>query len=76
MKPAEPAGGVPGDLRAAAWKAQRRRQARVGLELTPAERLRWLEDALETLRRWCGRARDAGRVGGSGPAEDRAAPRD
>ena len=53
------------------WKAQRRRQARIGLELTPAERLRWLEDALETLRRWCGRARDAGRAGGSGSAEDR-----
>ena len=50
-RPAEP------DPRADAWKAHRRRQARVGLELTPAERLRWLEDALETLRRWQGRAR-------------------
>ena len=75
MKPAEPAGGGPADLRAAAWKAERRRKVRVGLELTPAERLRWLEDALETLRRWCGRARDAVRAGGSGP-EDGAGPRD
>ena len=34
----------------------RRAQARAGLRLTPAERLRWLEETMETLRRWQGRA--------------------
>ena len=32
-------------------------QASVGLAMTPAERLRWLNEAMETLRRWQGRAR-------------------
>ena len=31
--------------------AHRRRQARLGLALTPAERLRWLEETMEALRR-------------------------
>lgn len=39
------------------WAAQRREQARFGLSLTPAERLRWLEETMATMRRWCGRAR-------------------
>jgi hypothetical protein len=34
------------------WDAPRRRQARLGLKLTPAERLRWLEESLATIRRW------------------------
>jgi hypothetical protein len=29
----------------------------MGLRLTPAERLRWLEETMEALRRWQGRAR-------------------
>lgn len=32
-----------------------------GLRMTPAERLRWLEETMETLRRWQGRARGAPR---------------
>jgi hypothetical protein len=35
----------------------RRAQAGVGLEMTPAERLRWLEETMAALRRWTGRAR-------------------
>lgn len=40
------------------WDEHRRRQAVNGLQLTPAERLRWLETTMEELRRWLGRARD------------------
>lgn len=40
-----------------------RRQARLGLPLTPAERLRWLEQTMEELRRLVGRAREGRRVG-------------
>lgn len=34
-----------------------RRQVRLGLALTPAERLRWLEQAMEEMRPLVGRAR-------------------
>lgn len=34
-----------------------RRQVRLGLALTPAQRLRWLEQTMEELRRLVGRAR-------------------
>lgn len=34
----------------------RRQQARMGLTMTPLERLRWLEETMETMRRWQGRA--------------------
>ncbi len=44
------------------WEAHKRRQATAGLALTPAQRLRWLEETMETLRRWQGRARNAPRV--------------
>ncbi|MFV2073137.1 MAG: hypothetical protein ACC742_10865 [Thermoanaerobaculales bacterium] len=37
--------------------AHERRQARLGLELTPAERLRWLEETMDELRQLVGRAR-------------------
>ncbi len=30
---------------------------RIGLDMTPAERLRWLEDTVEELRPWVGLAR-------------------
>ena len=33
------------------------RQLRAGLAMTPAERLRWLEEAVEELGPWVGRAR-------------------
>lgn len=39
------------------WDGHRRAQAGIGLSMTPAERLRWLQETLETLRRWQGRAR-------------------
>jgi len=32
-------------------------QAGIGLSMTPAERLRWLEETMATLMRWQGRAR-------------------
>jgi hypothetical protein len=38
------------------WEANRRRQVRRGLELTPAERLQWLETALAEVRLFLGRA--------------------
>ncbi len=41
----------------AGFEGHRRRQARLGLKLTPAERLRWLEQTMEELRAWLGRAR-------------------
>jgi len=37
----------------------RRGQAGLGLQLTPAARLRWLEETMAALRRWQGRARGA-----------------
>ena len=37
--------------------ADRLRQLELGLRLTPAERLRWLEECVESLKPWLGRAR-------------------
>jgi hypothetical protein len=45
------------DLFPRGFDEHRRAQARMGLRMTPAERLRWLEETMETLRRWQGRAR-------------------
>ena len=39
------------------FEAHRHRQARLGLGLSPAERLRWLEQSMEELRKLVGRAR-------------------
>lgn len=39
------------------FEGHRRRQARLGLGLSPAERLRWLEETMEELRGLLGRAR-------------------
>jgi hypothetical protein len=39
------------------FDGHRRRQARLGLQLSPAERLRWLEETMDELRRLLGRAR-------------------
>lgn len=39
------------------YEGHARRQACVGLRLTPAERLRWLERTMDELRRVVGRAR-------------------
>jgi len=39
------------------WTEHRSAQARaLGERLTPAERLRWLEETMATMRRWVGRA--------------------
>ena len=40
------------------YEAHQKRQARLGLELTPAERLRWLETTVVAMKRIQGRARD------------------
>jgi hypothetical protein len=40
----------------AGFKGHARCQARIGLDLTPAERLRWLEETMEQLRGLLGRA--------------------
>ena len=39
------------------YDGHRRRQVRLGLALTPAQRLRWLEQTMEELRPLVGRAR-------------------
>jgi hypothetical protein len=39
------------------YDGHRDRQARIGLSMTPAERLRWLEETMEEMRRLLGRAR-------------------
>lgn len=39
------------------FEANRSLQLRQGLRLTPAERLRWLEETVEELLPWVGRAR-------------------
>jgi hypothetical protein len=39
------------------FEGHSRRQARLGLKLTPAKRLRWLEQTMEELRGLLGRAR-------------------
>jgi hypothetical protein len=59
-----PAAGFP-----RGFEGHRRAQAGLGLRLTPAERLRWLEETMAALRRWCGRARRA--AGGEGERRGR-----
>jgi hypothetical protein len=39
------------------FEGNRALQIRMGLEMTPAERLRWLEASVEELLPWVGRAR-------------------
>ncbi len=51
------------------WDGHRRAQAGIGLGMTPAERLRWLQETLETLRRWQGRARSPSSTGPGGAAK-------
>ena len=48
----------------AGFDGHRRAQVRMGLRLTPAERLRWLDEAMTALRRWQGLARPV-RSGGA-----------
>jgi hypothetical protein len=49
------------------WDEHRRAQASHGLRLSPAERLRWLEETMATMRRWVGRAAAAGQADRSEP---------
>jgi len=49
--------GNPDPLWPRGFDEHRRAQAGLGLGMTPAERLRWLEETMATLRRWTGRAR-------------------
>jgi hypothetical protein len=50
------------------WAEHRSAQARaLGARLTPAERLRWLEETMATMRRWVGRAAAPDRSLGSPP---------
>lgn len=39
------------------FEGHRRRQARLGLGLSPAERLQWLEESMKEFRKLVGRAR-------------------
>ncbi len=39
------------------FEGHRRRQVRLGLQLSPTKRLRWLEGTMDELRRLLGRAR-------------------
>lgn len=44
------------------WAEHRSAQAQaLGARLTPAERLRWLEETMAAMRRWVGRAAAPGR---------------
>jgi hypothetical protein len=51
--------GDPDDGFDRGWEGHARRQATIGLALTPAERLRWLEETMATMRRWLGRAEES-----------------
>ena len=42
------------------WEGHRRRQARIGLALSPLQRLRWLEQTMEEMQCLLGRARAIG----------------
>jgi len=54
MADPEPTGGEGGFDRG--WAGHARRQACCGLAMTPAQRLRWLEETMAALRRIQGRA--------------------
>ncbi len=58
------------------FEAHRRAQrARIGADMTPAERLRWLEETMDALRRWQGRARSAGSGASTGASGSGKPPR-
>ena len=59
-----------GDGWDAGYEAHQRRQARLGLSMTPAERLAWLERKLAEMRGLLGKARDAERDAEPSGAED------
>ena len=45
------------------FEGTRRHHIRMGLRLTPAERLRWLEQTVDEMRRLQGRARQGRKIG-------------
>ena len=49
----------------AGYEGHRRRQAVLGLALTPAQRLRWLVDKMREMRKLLGRARHGQPTDGS-----------
>lgn len=61
---------------AALWsyEGHRRRQIRRGLELSPAERLRWLETAMQEMRSLLGRAKGRSVSSPTDDPEDRRDP--
>jgi hypothetical protein len=68
-----PGGGDPPGAFPRGFDGHRRAQAGIGLSMTPAERLRWLEETMATMRRWVGRARQAPPAAGTAPGGDAAA---
>jgi hypothetical protein len=48
------------------FEGTRRHHIRLGLRLTPAERLRWLEETVDEMRQLQGLARKGRRIGDSG----------
>jgi len=62
--------GSPQDVFGWSREATARRQLRAGLQMTPAERLEWLEEMLDELLPLVGRASSAPPHGGAGPERD------
>jgi len=58
--PADPVPDKPGDW---SFAGARRQHLRRGLRLTPAERLRWLEETVDEMRRLQGLARQGRPIG-------------
>lgn len=52
-------GDAPRPVSDGAYRRHRTAQLRRGRQMTPAQRLRWLEQTVEQLSRWRGRARAA-----------------
>ncbi len=54
------------DFLGMSWRDwDRRHEIRIGLSMTPAERLQWLEDTVEELRPWvglCSKGRESKRL--------------
>lgn len=61
---------TPGPQEPWTFAANRSLMIRKGLELTPAQRLRWLEETVEELLPWVGRAR-LGRTVQEAPAAEK-----
>lgn len=56
------------DWSAVTWEGARRAQLRDQARLTPEERLRWLEEALELASRW--EPREGAALGSPDPGDD------